>query len=165
MSQPTFTVPVSFRLASQDHLGILLDFDLSKSLTIGGQGNYLLALVLTAAATNSSDVFSQLTNCVGTVSALGKDNSSFDIQLLDSGLNVHIVTDTNTFYNPTVQKFSNIIPGEILELTAQFKSDGSYSAKIINAGAAHLADRTQGVVMGTYLNPTGQTVVSLAAQN
>jgi len=64
-----------------------------------------------------------------------------------------------------VQKLSNVTVGEILEVSASLKADGTYLAKTINSSATSLPTRQQGVFTGTYTNVTGQSVISLAVQN
>jgi hypothetical protein len=132
---------------------------------VDGLGNYDLAPTLTAAVTAATDPVPQLTSCVGSVSALAKDGSGFDLHLADSAVVVHVVADSNTFFDPVVQKLSNVTVGEILELSGSLKSDGTYLAKTINSSAATLPARQQGVFSGSYTNVTGQSVISLAVQN
>ncbi len=165
LAQSSVSVPVTISLAKNANGGVNLDFDLAKSLSVDGLGNYNLAPTLTGAVTAATDPVPQLIGCVGTVSALAKDGSGFDLQLAESAVIVHVVADANTFFDPAVQKLANVTVGEILELSASLKADGNYLAKSINSSAASLPTRQQGVFAGTYTNVTGQTVISIAAQN
>jgi len=165
LAQSSASVPVTISLASNANGGVALDFDLAKSLAVDGLGNYNLTPTLTAAVTAATDPVPQLTSCAGTVNALAKDGSGFDLQLAESAVVVHVVADSNTFYDPVVQKLSNVTVGEILELSASLKADGTYLAKTINGSATSLPTRQQGVFTGTYTNVTGQTVISVGVQN
>ena len=100
LAQSSVSVPVSLSLASNANGGIEFDFDLAKSLAVDGLGNYQLTPILTAAVTSTADPVPQLTSCLGTVSALAKDGSGFDLQLAESAVTVHVVGDTNTFSIP-----------------------------------------------------------------
>lgn len=164
LAQSAVTVPVSFSLASQANGGVMLDFDLGNSLSVNGSSNFVLTPSLTAVVASSADPVPQLMSSVGTVSALAKNSSGFDFQLVESGVTIHVTADSNTFFDPTVQKLSNISIGETLEISAYLSSDGSYLAKAINSNGSSLADQNQGILTGTYQNSAGQTVLSLAVQ-
>jgi hypothetical protein len=165
LAHSSVSVPVTISLAKNANGGVNLDFNLAKSLSVDGLGNYNLTPTLTGALTAATDPVPQLIGCVGTVSALAKDGSGFDLQLAESAVIVHVVADANTFFDPAVQKLANVTVGQILELSASLKADGNYLAKAINSSAASLPTRQQGVFTGTYTNVTGQTVISIAAQN
>ena len=165
LAQSSVTVPISFILSSQANGGLVLDFDLAKSLTLDNQANFVLTPMLAATLAHTNDPIPQLTSCVGSVMSLAKDGSGFDLQLAESGVTVHVVVDSNTFFDTTVQKLANIVAGEVLEVTASLKADGAYLAKAINGSASSLAARQQGLFSGTYRNDSGQTVVSVAPQN
>lgn len=165
LAQASVTVPISFTLANASNGGIVLDFDLSKSLIVNNQANFVLTPTLTAAVATTTDPTPQLSSCVGTVAVLAKDGTGFDLQLEESGVIVHITADSNTFFDSSVGKLTNITQGEILEVTASLKTDGTYQAKAINSGGSSLASRQQGLFIGTYNNNSGQTVVSVAKQH
>ena len=165
LAQSSVTVPLSFSIASKANGGVVLDFDLAKSLSVDNSANVILTPSLTAAVAASADPVPQLTSSVGTVSALAKNGAGFDFQLVESGATVHVTTDSNTFFDAAVQKFSNIAVGQLLEINAYLATDGSYLAKGINGSASSLANRQQGLLTGTYQNSAGQTVLSIAVQN
>ena len=165
LSQASVTIPVAFTLMTSSNDGIVLDFDLSKSLTVDNQANFVLAPTVTAAIANTNDPVAQLTSCVGTVTALAKDKTGFDLQLSESGVTVHIVADSNTFFDSSIGKLASITQGQVLEVTASLKTDGTYQAKTINGGGSSFANRQQGLFTDTYSNSSGQTVLSIANQN
>jgi len=165
LAQNSVTVPVSFSLANKSNGGVVIDFDVAKSLSVDNQANFVLTPTGTAVVSNSTDLIPHLTNCVGTVISLAKDGSGFGIQLVESGATVNVTADSNTFYDATVQKLSNISVGEILELSALLQTNGNYLAKAINSSATSLTARQQGIATGTYTNDSGQTLLSVAPQN
>ncbi len=142
LAQSSVTVPISLSLSSQANGGMLA-----------------------ATIANANDPTPQLTNCVGSVMALAKDGSGFDLQLAESGVTVHVVVDSNTFFDTAAQKLANVTAGEILEVTASLETDGTYLAKAINGSASSLNARQQGLFTGAYRNDSGQTVVSVAPQD
>jgi len=165
LAQSSVTVPISLSLSRQANGGVVLDFDISKSLTVDNQANFVLTPMLAATIANANDPTPQLTNCVGSVIALAKDGSGFDLQLAESGVTVHVVVDSNTFFDTAAQKLANVTAGEILEVTASLETDGTYLAKAINGSASSLNARQQGLFTGAYRNDSGQTVVSVAPQD
>jgi hypothetical protein len=165
LAQTSVAVPVSLNLASNSNAGIVLDFDLTKSMTTDNQANFVLTPTLTAAVASSADPVPQLLDCVGSVTTLATDGSGFDLQLAESAVKVHVKTDSNTFFDPEVQKLANITAGEVLEITARLQSDGTYLAKAVNGSASTINSRQLGVATGSYTNNSGQTVLSLAVQN
>jgi hypothetical protein len=165
LGQTSVTVPAAFTLASKQNGGVVVDFDLANSLATDNSANFVLTPTLTSSLSNPADPTPQLTDCAGTVMGLAKDGTGFDFQLAESGVTVHVVVDSNTFFDPAIQKLANITTGEILEVTASLKTDGTYQGKAIDASASALNARQQGLVIGTHANDSGQTVVSVAVQD
>ena len=90
LAQTSVSVPVRFMLAGKSNAGVVLDFDVSKSLTTDNQANFVLTPTVVAAVAGPTDAIPQLIDCAGTITAVAKDDSGFDIQLAESAATVHI---------------------------------------------------------------------------
>jgi Domain of unknown function (DUF4382)/Domain of unknown function (DUF5666) len=161
LTNSTVTVPVSFTLAAGQSQGVMLDFDLKNSLSVDGNGNYLITPVLKSAVTSSTGP-SELSMTLVKVSAIQAATKSMDVQVLSVGDTVHVTVDSNTAFDPSVGQFSSLTAGQMIELEAKFQTDGTYLAKYVNPGAPDPTLRFQGVLMDTHqtgTNPVAEMVV------
>jgi hypothetical protein len=177
------SLPLAATVGAADHVGVMLEFDLQHSISTDANGNYIIRPVVQASLVGNSAPVG-LQGSVAVVSALffngpnllsqvpintlGQGASTaqlFQVQLLDSAQNVAVKVDSSTVMDPTIGQFSNIHLSQLIYLTADFQSDGTFLAKSIGAGPANLSQRYQGLITGVHRNSSGQSTFDVVVQN
>ncbi|MBV9435266.1 MAG: DUF4382 domain-containing protein [Acidobacteria bacterium] len=161
LANSTLRTPIAFTLAAGQSQGVMLDFDLQKSLSKDANGNYVITPVLSSATTTLSGI-PELSMTLVQISAIQSSAGTMDVQLATTGDTVHVKVDGTTVFDPAVAQFSSLSVGENIELEGKLQSDGSYLATNVNQGAPDRTLRFQGVLMDTNqssANPLLELVV------
>jgi len=158
------TIPLSFQLPSSTQAGIMIDVDLSKSLSTDSNGNFTFDPVVTASLVSDTDIGLQLVGAEGPVSNV--TSSGFDFLASDSGLTVHVVTDSTTQFASAIGSASALQSGQNIRLDAKFRSDGDYVAKFVNPGPPSLTSRQNGLLnQAATSNGLGGYTFNILTQN
>ena len=169
LAQTFVAVPLSaLNLLAGGTLGLALDFDVPKSVSVDANGNYTVTPVVhSATVVPSSSPGMQLVDVVGQVVNLpASPANSFDFQVPKITGTVRIVTDANTVFDSGVSKFSDLQKNQFVEIEAVLQPDGTFLAKYIELSASDQSLRVQGIVTGVQQDSLGKTTgVNLVQQN
>ncbi|MBV8205702.1 MAG: DUF4382 domain-containing protein [Acidobacteria bacterium] len=155
LANPTISAPVTATLAANGSLGIMIDFDLKNSLSVDGNGNYIITPVLKPSVTAASGP-PELSLTPVKITAL--QSGSMDAQVLSIGDTVHIAVGPSTQFDTTVAQFSSLKAGEVVEVEAKLQADGSYLATAVNAGPPDPTKALQGILMSTSPSGSNQLI-------
>ena len=101
----------------------------------------------------------------GTINAvLATPANCLDIQLVGSGISVLVRTDPNTQFSNSIGDFSNLQVGQLIEVNAQFLSDGTFLAKSVDLGIPEQSIRYQGVATRVQQDSLGNFAIDVTAQ-
>jgi hypothetical protein len=161
LSSSTIPIPTTLSVSAGQSQGVMLDLDVKSSLWVDANGNYVISPVVKATPVTSTDAENELSMSLVKVINVQSSANTMDVQLLATGDTLHIKVDSNTQFDAAIGKFSNVTPGQMIEVEAKFQTDGSYLAVYVNPGAPDPTLRFQGVVMAidqSGTNPVAQLV-------
>jgi len=158
------SIPLGFQLPTGSQAALMIDVDLGKSLNTDASGNFVFDPVVTASQVTDNDSKVQLMGAVGSISNIS--SGAFDLKMTDTGITVHIITDSGTQFDSSVGSFASLQSGANLRVDAKYRSDGSYTAKFVNQGPPNLTNRQNGIVsQSASSNGTGGWGSNVVSQN
>jgi hypothetical protein len=157
-------VPSSFFLAANGNAGVMMDFDLERSITRDASGNYVIRPWITATQVSGAQPES-LVNDVATVTNVSSGSAPvLNMKLHSSGSNVTVGTNGETHWSADITQLSNLQGGQSIEITADMESSGSYLAKFVGSSTAELPTTYEGLLTKATLNSSGDTSITVAVQ-
>jgi len=167
MTSTSVSIPLSsFSLPSGGTQGLVLDFDLQRSISQNAAGGWVITPVFHESAVAPGAPGMQLVDTVGKISGLpSSPANSFDFQA-NNATTARIITDANTVFDAGVTKFSNLQVGQLVEIQGVLQNDGTFLAKYIELSASSSLLRIGGVVSAIQKDAAGNpTSINLVVQN
>jgi hypothetical protein len=133
LATSSITVPVKFTVSSGNISGLMLEFDIAKSITVDASGNYVINPVLSATVLDGS---SSETDVVDTVAqVLQVQNSptpAMNVQLVSNGSVLQFGVNANTAFDSALGQFSALQPGTMIEVNATSQSSGLVASSVMS---------------------------------
>ena len=156
------TLPVSLSVAANTLIGMQLDLDVAKSLSVDASGNYVINPVINVNVVSGTQSELDVVDTAGTVSALS--SNSFTVQLLPNAGTATVNTDSSTLWSSDIGQFANLQAGQTIEMNAQMQSSGSYLAKFIGSSTANLPTTYEGLLTEVSQDSSGNFSFNVAVQ-
>jgi hypothetical protein len=155
-------LPVSLSVAANSLIGMQLDLDVARSLSVDASGNYVINPVINVTVVSGTQSELDLVDTAGTVSALS--TNSFTVQLLPNAGTATVNTDSSTLWSSDIGQFANLQAGQTIEMNAEMQSSGSYLAKFIGSSTANLPTTYEGLLTEVSQDSSGNFSFNVAVQ-
>jgi hypothetical protein len=166
LAQSGLSIPLSVSVPTSGQVGLAILFDVQRSISLDSSGNYVITPVVTASVVPNPPVENQLEDTLGTIkSRSSSPQPTLNVQLAGTSQTVIVLVNGNTLWEPVVGQFSNLQVGQNITLNAQFQQDGTYLATFIGSAPANLSMSFRGVLTAVSQDASGNTTISLVAQN
>jgi hypothetical protein len=162
LTNSSVSLPVSLSVTANSLIGMQLDVDLGKSLSIDSSGNYIINPIINVSIVDGTKPELDVVDTVGTVSALS--TNSFTVQLPSNAGNVTVDTDSSTVWSSDIGQFSNLLAGQTIEMNAEMQSSGSYLAKFIGSSTANLPTTYEGILTHVQNNSSASSIIDVTVQ-
>jgi hypothetical protein len=156
------TLPVSLSVTANSLIGMQLDLDVAKSLSVDASGNYVINPVINVKVVTGTQSELDVVDTAGTISALS--TNSFTVQLLPNAGTATVNTDSSTLWSNDIGQFANLQAGQTIEMNAEMQSSGSYLAKFIGSSTANLSTTYEGLLTEVSQDSSGNFSFNVAVQ-
>jgi Domain of unknown function (DUF5666) len=166
LAQSGLNIPLSISVPTSGQIGLEVLFDMQRSISIDSNGNYVITPVVNVSVVPNPPVNNQLEDTLGTIRSLSSSpQQTINVQLAGTNQTVIVLVNSNTQWEPAVGQFSNLQAGQNITLDAQFQQDGTYLATFIGSAPTNLSMSFRGVLTAISQDASGNTTISLVAQN
>jgi len=155
-------LPVSLSVTVNSLIGMQLDLDVAKSLSVDASGNFVINPVINVNVVSGTQSELDVIDTAGTVSALS--TNSFTVQLLPNAGTATVNTDSSTLWSSDIGQFANLQAGQTIEMNAEMQSSGSYLAKFIGSSTANLPTTYEGLLTEVSQDSSGNFSFNVAVQ-
>jgi hypothetical protein len=164
ISNTIANLPSSFFLATNGNAGVMIDFDLDRSITMDTSGNYVIRPWITATQVSTAQSES-LVDDIGTITNVSSGSAPvLNMKLQSSGSNVTVDTNGETLWSADITQLSNLQAGQSIEITADMEGSGSYLAKFVGSSTAEMPTTYEGLLTKAMLDSSGNTSITVAVQ-
>jgi len=160
----TLNQPITASLQSNSIAGLMIDFDLKRSIQIDSRGNYLITPMANLSVMEPSQNECNLENAQGTVVSSSPASGIVNLQLRDTGQTVAVATGVSTLFAADAGELSSLQSGQSIEVNAHLQSDGSFMADRIDAVSSSSQSSFRGIVTGVSQDSAGKMSLVLVAQ-
>jgi hypothetical protein len=165
MAISSVSIPTAFSLTARSNAGVMLDFDLQRSISRDARGNYLINPVISSAQVSDPQPGQTLVDDVGTVTTVSSGTPSvINVRLQSIGSDVTVDTNGATLWSADITQFSNLQRGQSIEITADMKSSGSYMATFVGSSATELPTTYEGLLTEATQDSSGSFSFTVAVQ-
>jgi hypothetical protein len=155
-------LPISLSVTVNSLIGMQLDLDVAKSLSVDASGNFVINPVINVNVVSGTQSELDVIDTAGTVSALS--TNSFTVQLLPNAGTATVNTDSSTLWSSDIGQFANLQAGQTIEMNAEMHSSGSYLAKFIGSSTANLPTTYEGLLTEVSQDSSGNFSFNVAVQ-
>ena len=172
----TVDLPISVVVANGAPVGLLVDVSLRRLLPLDASGNIVItngvifadpeslgAVVLTPFPLTANQPLGEIKDIAGTVDSVDLSTMSFKFHPLRIPVAVTVFADTLTVFQDFPNNhFSDLVAGQIVEIGAQLRADGTFLATEVEllVGNAQ-AGALEGLVVYATPNPDGSSTLKL----
>jgi hypothetical protein len=137
---------VALTVTSKGYVGLNVDLDLAKSISIDRSGNYVINPVISADVVTGFQPEPNLVDTLGTVTGIAcAQPECLNLKLQSSGDSVAVRSDGATNWSPDIGQLSSLRVGQLIEVNAQMENSGTYLAKFIGSSTADLPTTYEGL--------------------
>jgi len=153
---------VNLTLYANQAAGLILDFDLRRSIRVDANGNYIVKPVVNIGLPGSLPTDFHLEDASGTIISIPVAGT-LDLQLRDTGQVVRVVTNANTVFAAQEERVETLQAGQSISVYAQFQYNGNFLADRIDVLTSDTVLSSFGVVTGISRYPSGEASLQLIA--
>jgi hypothetical protein len=165
MAVSSVSIPTAFSLSAKANAGLMLDFDLQRSISRDASGNYLITPVISSAQVSDPQPGQSLVDDVGTVTTVSSGTPPvINVKLQSSGSNVTVDTNGTTLWSADITQLSSLQPGQSIEITADMESSGSYMATFVGSSTTELPTTYEGLLTEATQDSSGNFSFRVAVQ-
>jgi hypothetical protein len=165
MAVSSVSIPTGFSLSAKANAGLMLDFDLQRSISRDASGNYLITPVISSAQVSDPQPGQSLVDDAGTVTTVSSGTPPvINVRLQSSGSNVTVDTNGATLWSADITQLSSLQPGQSIELTADMESSGSYMATFVGSSTGELPTTYEGLLTEATQDSSGNFSFRVAVQ-
>jgi len=159
------SLPVSLSINSNSLIGVQLDLNLAKSVSIDSSGNYVINPVVNATVVSGTQSELDVVDTVGTISGKSASSpNSLTLQLKSNAGSIAVDSDASTVWSSDIGQFANLKVGEGIELNAEMQNSGSYLAKFIGSSTANLSSTYEGLLTEVMQDSAGNFSFNVTVQ-
>jgi hypothetical protein len=165
MAVSSVSIPTAFSLSAKANAGLMLDFDLQRSISRDASGNYLITPVISSAQVSDPQPGQSLVDDAGTVTTVSSGTPPvINVRLQSSGSNVTVDTNGATLWSADITQLSSLQPGQSIEITADMESSGSYMATFVGSSTTELPTTYEGLLTEATQDSSGNFSFRVAVQ-
>jgi Domain of unknown function (DUF4382) len=159
------SLPGLFSVTARGNTEVMMDFDLERSISRDGAGNYVITPWITGTQMSTAQPEESLVDDIGTITTVSSGSAPvLNMNLQSSGSNVTVDTNGETLWSADITQLSNLQAGQSVEITADMESSGSYLAKFVGSSTAEMPTTYEGLLTKTTQDSSGNTSFTVVVQ-
>ena len=160
VSPATETVNTSFTITAGQTTGLLIDFNVPASLVVNGQG-VITSIDPVMTASVVTPVPNNFKEEVGRVVSVTTASNTFVFEPFDSCQQVTVTVNASTEFEDfdeqgLANSFNSLMAGQMVEVEADFQSNGTVLAKEVELEDNEVEDEVEGLIISVTRNASDE---------